>query len=135
MRIRDVVIGANASMYYKLNFRKIKDVYYPRSEHEVVAAIKHAHGNGFSVTPKGGGSGLSGACTGGNDERVMISSLQMKEILSFSKDQGYIDVQSGINPDQINEFLQPMGMHFYVSPMAEETILGSMGPCVTTPSV
>ena len=120
MRIRDVVIGANASMYYKLNFRKIKGVYYPRSTQEVMAAVKHAQGNGFTVTPKGGGSGLSGACTGGDDERVMISSLQMKEILTISKDQGYIDVQSGINPDQINEFLDPMGMHFYVAPSSRD---------------
>ncbi|MFW9793301.1 MAG: FAD-binding oxidoreductase [Candidatus Thorarchaeota archaeon] len=130
MRIRDVVIGANASMYYKLNFRKIKGVYYPRTTQEVIAAIKHAQSNGFMVTPKGGGSGLSGACTGGNDERVMISSLQMKEILAVSKDQGYIDVQPGINPDQINEFLTPMGMHFYVSPSSRD--IATVGGILST---
>ena len=120
MKIRDVVIGANASMYYKLNFRKIKGVYYPRNTQEVIGAIKHAQSNGFTVTPKGGGSGLSGACTGGDDERVMISSLQMKEVLTVSKDQGYIDVQSGIIIDKINEFLTPMGMHFYVAPSSRD---------------
>ena len=121
MRIRDVVIGANASMYYKLNFSKIKGVYYPRNTQEVLGAIKHAQNNGFTVTPKGGGSGLSGACTGGNDERVMISSLQMKEVLTVSKDQGYVDVQSGIIIDKINEFLTPLGMHFYVAPSSRDT--------------
>lgn len=130
MRIRDVVIGANASMYYKLNFRKIKAVYYPRSTQEVIAAVTHAQANGFAVTPKGGGSGLSGACTGGNDERVMISSLQMKEILTVSKDQGYIDVQAGINPDQINEFLTPMGMHFYVAPSSRD--IATVGGILST---
>ena len=120
MRIRDVVIGANASMYYRLNFKKIKGVYYPRTEQEVIGAIKHAQSNGFTVTPKGGGSGLSGACTGGNDERVMISSLQMKEILTVSKDQGYIDVQPGIALDKINEFLNPMGMRFFVAPSSKD---------------
>lgn len=121
MRIRDVVIGANASMYYKLNFSKIKGVYYPRNTQEVIGAIQHAQSNGFTVTPKGGGSGLSGACTGGNDERVMISSLQMKEVLTVSKDQGYVDVQSGIIIDKINEFLTPLGMHFYVAPSSRDT--------------
>ncbi len=130
MRIRDVVIGANASMYYKLNFRKIKGVYYPRNTQEVIAAVKHAQVNGFTVTPKGGGSGLSGACTGGDDERVMISSLQMKEILTVSKDQGYIDVQPGINPDQINEFLTPMGMHFYVAPSSRD--IATVGGILST---
>ncbi len=130
MRIRDVVIGANASMYYKLNFRKIKGVYYPRSEQEVIAAIKHAISNGLSVTPKGGGSGLSGACTGGNDERLMISSLQMKEVLAVSKDQGYIDVQPGITPDKINEFLAPMGMRFYVAPSSRD--IATVGGILST---
>jgi hypothetical protein len=130
MRIRDVVIGANASMYYKLNFRKIKGVYYPRNTQEVIGAIKHAHSNGFTVTPKGGGSGLSGACTGGNDERVMISSLQMKEILTVSKDQGYIDVQPGINPDQINAFLNPMGMRFFVAPSSRD--IATVGGILST---
>ena len=117
-------------MYYKLNFRKIKGVYYPRSTPEVVAAVKHAQSNGFTVTPKGGGSGLSGACTGGDDERVMISSLQMKEILTVSKDQGYIDVQSGINPDQINAILDPMGVHFYVAPSSRD--IATVGGILST---
>ncbi len=130
MRIRDVVIGANASMYYKLNFRKIKGVYYPRSEQAVIAAIKHANSNGLSVTPKGGGSGLSGACTGGNDERLMISSLQMKEVLAVSKDQGYIDVQPGITPDKINEFLAPMGMRFYIAPSSRD--IATVGGILST---
>ena len=120
MRIRDIVIGANASMYYRLNFRKIKGVYYPRNTQEVIDAVKHAQSNGYTVTPKGGGSGLSGACTGGNDERVMISSLQMMEVLAVSKDQGYLDVQPGITPDKVNEFLLPMGMRFYVAPSSRD---------------
>ncbi len=120
MKIRDVVIGANASMYYKLNFKNIKGVYYPRTEQDVLAAITHAKENGFSITPKGGGSGLSGACTGGNDQRVMISTLQMKEILAVSKDQGYIDVQPGITPDKINEFLAAMGVKFFVAPSSRD---------------
>jgi hypothetical protein len=130
VRIRDVVIGANASMYYKLNFRKIKGVYYPRNTQEVIASVKHAQDNGFTVTPKGGGSGLSGACTGGEDERVMISSLQMKEILTISKDQGYIDVQPGINPDQINAILDPMGVHFYVAPSSRD--IATVGGILST---
>jgi hypothetical protein len=120
LKIRDIVMGANASMYYKLNFKNIKGAYYPKSEQEVVAAIEHARQRGFTVTPKGGGSGLSGACTGGNDQRVMISTLQMKEVLSVSKDQGYIDVQPGITPDKINEFLAPMCVKFFVAPSSRD---------------
>jgi hypothetical protein len=120
LKIRDIVIGANASMYYRLNFKNIKGVYYPRTEQDVIAAIKHAKENGYTVTAKGGGSGLSGACTGGNDQRVMISTLQMKEVLSVSKDQGYIDVQPGMTPDEINEFLGSMGVKFFVAPSSRD---------------
>jgi hypothetical protein len=107
-------------MYYRLNFKNIKGVYYPRTEQDVIAAIKHAKENGYTVTAKGGGSGLSGACTGGNDQRVMISTLQMKEVISVSKDQGYIDVQPGMTPDEINEFLGPMGVKFFVAPSSRD---------------
>lgn len=120
MNIRDIVIGANASIYYRMDFRKIKGVYYPRTETQVREAIAWARERGYDVTPKGGGSGLSGACTGGERDRVMISSLQMKEVLSISKDQGYIDVQPGATPDEINALLAPSKMKFYVTPSSRD---------------
>lgn len=118
--MRDVAIGANVSMFHRLDFRKIKGAYYPKNEEEVIAAVEHAKRHGFSVTPKGGGSGFSAGCTGGNDERVMISSLQMKGVLKISKKQGYIDVQPGITPDKINKVLEPMGMRFRVTPSSRD---------------
>ncbi|RDE11260.1 MAG: hypothetical protein C4K49_12030 [Candidatus Thorarchaeota archaeon] len=130
MKIRDAAIGANASMYYRLDLHRIKGVYYPKTEREVLAAIEHARAHGFSVTPKGGGSGLSGACTGGNGERVMVSSLQMKKILRVSKDRGYIDIQPGITPDEINEFLQPMGMRFHMTPSSRD--IATVGGLLST---
>ena len=120
MKLRDIAIGANASIYYRLNFKNIKGVYYPRTEQDVLTAIAHAQKNGFTITPKGGGSGLSGACTGGDDPRVMISTFQMKGILSVSKAKGYIDVQPGVTPDKINEFLAPKGMRFFVAPSSRD---------------
>ena len=102
MKIRDVVMGANASMYRRMDFKKIKGVFYPKTEEDVQAAILHARENGFDVVPKGGGSGLSGACTGGNRERFFISSLQMREILAISMAGGYADVQPGVTPNEIN---------------------------------
>ncbi|NWF95969.1 MAG: FAD-binding oxidoreductase [Candidatus Thorarchaeota archaeon] len=120
MKIRDVVAGANASIYYRMNFKLIKGVFYPRTENDVIEAIRLAQEHGFDVTPKGGGSGLSGACTGGNRERIILSSLQMKEVLGFSKDQGYVDVQAGTTPDEINAVLQPSGLRFWVAPSSRD---------------
>jgi FAD/FMN-containing dehydrogenase len=50
----------------------------------------------------------------------MISSLQMKEVLSVSKDQGYVDVQPGATPDEINALLAPLKMKFYVTPSSRD---------------
>lgn len=120
MKLRDYAIGANASMYYRLKFRYIKGVYYPRSEEDVLNAILKAKERGIDVTPKGGGSGLSGACTGGNRERFMISSIWMRELITISKDQGFIDVQPGATPDEINAVLEPMGMKLWVTPSSRD---------------
>ncbi len=130
MKLRDIAIGANASMYYRLNFKKIKGVYYPRTEADVLAAIAFAREHGYEVTPKGGGSGLSGACTGGDRERIMMSSLQMTQVLNISKELGYADVQPGATPDEINAILEPIGMKFYVAPSSRD--IATVGGILST---
>ncbi|TXT57330.1 MAG: hypothetical protein BAJATHORv1_10029 [Candidatus Thorarchaeota archaeon] len=132
MKLRDIAIGANASMYFRLNFKKIKGVFYPTNEDEVVQAIAAAQKMGVSVTPKGGGSGLSGACTGGNTERVMISSLRMTDLLKISKDtdQPYIDVQPGASPDEINAILEPIGFKLWVAPSSRD--IATVGGILST---
>ncbi|TFG11825.1 FAD-binding oxidoreductase [Candidatus Thorarchaeota archaeon] len=130
MKLRDVAIGANASMYYRLDFKKIKGVFYPKTERDVILALQFANENDYEVTPKGGGSGLSGACTGGNQERIMLSSLQMKELLTISKDQGYVDVQPGATPDEINELLEPIAMKLWVAPSSRD--IATVGGILST---
>ncbi len=120
MRLRDVVIGANASIFYRLDFSKIKDVFYPHTEEEAEQAIRFARERSLRITVKGGGSGLSGACTGGNDERIVISTLWLNKILRIDPQGGYIDVQPGLTPDLINEALKPYGMKFYVAPSSRD---------------
>ncbi len=129
MNLRNVVMGANASIYRKLDFTKIKDVYYPRTEREVQKAIMRANQDGLDIVPKGGGSSLSGASTGGNQNRIFISSLQMRDILTISLDEGFADVQAGVTPNEINERLQSLGMKFWVAPSSRDvaTIGGIMG--------
>ncbi|MFW9887344.1 MAG: FAD-binding oxidoreductase, partial [Candidatus Thorarchaeota archaeon] len=130
MKLRDIAIGANASMYYRLNFKKIRGVYYPKTETDVLAAIAFARENGYEVTPKGGGSGLSGACTGGDTDRIMMSSLQMTEMLAISKDMGFVDVQPGLTPDEINAVLEPLGMKLFVAPSSRD--IATVGGILST---
>jgi len=130
MKLKDIAIGANASMYYRLGFSHIKGVCYPRSEEDVIKAIMKANERGLDVTPKGGGSGLSGACTGGNRDRFMVSSLWLRDMITISKDQGYIDVQPGATPDEINAILEPMGMKLWVAPSSRD--IATVGGILST---
>lgn len=129
MKLRDIVMGANASIYRRLNLGKIKGVYYPKTEEEAQKAIRLARSQGYDIVPKGGGSGLSGACTGGNRDRFFISSLQMRDIQTISLDEEYVDVQSGATPNQVNDKLKSLGMRFWVAPSSRDvaTIGGLIG--------
>ncbi|MGV9170206.1 MAG: FAD-binding oxidoreductase [Promethearchaeia archaeon] len=120
MKLRNIVAGANASIYYRLNFKNIKRVFYPKDQNDVRDAIDYARNHGYDITPKGAGSGLSGACTGGNRERVIISTLQMNKIIDVSIDEGYVDVQPGATPDEINAILQPRNVKFWVAPSSRD---------------
>ncbi|RDE11514.1 MAG: hypothetical protein C4K47_09780 [Candidatus Thorarchaeota archaeon] len=132
MRLRDVVAGANASMYYRTDFRRIKAVYYPQTERDAVEAIAKAREMGYDVTPKGAGSGLSGACTGGNRDRVIITTLRMNRVLSISPDHTYADVQPGATPDEINAVLAPSTMRFHVTPSSRD--VATVGGMLSTDS-
>ncbi len=130
MKLRDVVIGANASIFYRLDFKKIKGVYYPKTEQDVDEYLAIAREKGMSVTVKGGGSGLSGACTGGNKERFIMSTLLMNRVLSVNEQEGYVDVQPGASPDEINAILEPRGYKFYVAPSSRD--IATVGGIIST---
>jgi hypothetical protein len=130
MKLRDVAIGANASIYYKMDFKKIKGVFYPKTEKEVIEAIAFAKDKGYEVTPKGAGTGLSGACTGGNQSRVMISTLQMKQIDTISIKDRFIDVQAGLTPNEINSILSNLEMKFWVAPSSRD--IATVGGLLST---
>jgi hypothetical protein len=120
LNLRELVAGANASMFYRLDPKKIKAVVYPSSEGEALEVIAMARERSCDITPKGAGSGLSGACTGGDRDRVIISTIRMNRVLSISKDQGYADVQPGITPDEVNALLAPLMMKFHVTPSSRD---------------
>ena len=120
MKLRDAVMGANASMYKRLNFRKIRGTFYPKNEDEVLEALEHARRNNFDVTPKGAGTGLSGACTGGNRDRIMVSTLQMKDIITISMGRGFADVQPGVTPNDLNAILDFVRLRFWVAPSSRD---------------
>jgi hypothetical protein len=130
VKLRDVAIGANASIYYKLDFKRIKGVFYPRTTGELSQVIKMASEKGLDITMKGGGSGLSGACTGGDSERVMVSTLQMNDIISVNLKGGYADVETGVTPDELNARLGVDGYKLWVAPSSRD--IATVGGLIST---
>ncbi len=130
MKLRDIAIGANASIYYKLRFNRIKGVFYPRSTDELRQIIEEASHRNLNITMKGGGSGLSGACTGGNTERIMVSTLQMKKMHTLNLEEGYVDVEPGVTPDDLNGIIEKDAYKFWVAPSSRD--IATVGGLLST---
>ncbi|MFW9996306.1 MAG: FAD-binding oxidoreductase [Candidatus Odinarchaeota archaeon] len=120
MDLDNIAVGANASIFRKVDPTSIVKIFYPSSVEEIKQAIAFARARNLKITTKGGGSGLSGCCTGGNEKRIIISNLRLKKVLEIDTTKGIARVQPGITPDELNKIL-PKGYRFRVAPSSRDT--------------
>ncbi len=76
-KLRRIIIGSNASIFQKIDPDSNIAVFSPTNESEINEAITFARENNLPITTKGGGSGLSGACTGASRKKVVISAMRL----------------------------------------------------------
>ena len=115
-----IVISSNASLFRKIDPSTNNGIFYPSTTEEVLEAIAISKRKAIAITVKGGGSGLSGTCTGGNVTKNIISTLRLKKMLSIDQKNKIARVQAGITPDELNRKL-PEGMRFRVAPSSRDT--------------
>jgi len=131
-KLQQYIIGANASIFQKIDPESNVKVFVPETEEELRAAIAFARENDLPITSKGGGSGMSGACTGASRKKVVISSMRMKKILEINFEEGYAIVEPGITPDELNAEIQKQRANwkFFVAPSSRD--IATVGGILST---
>ena len=89
-------------------------VVFPRSEEDVVAVIETAARHGVPVLPRGGGTSLAGQAVG--NAIVIDFSKYMRRVLETNIEEGWVRTQPGIILDELNQQLEPTGLHFAPDP-------------------
>ncbi|NHJ39700.1 MAG: FAD-binding protein [Asgard group archaeon] len=130
-KLKQYVIGANASIFQKIDPDTNIKVFTPTNDVELKMAIDFAKDNNLTITSKGGGSGMSGACTGSSRDKVVISSMRLKKIHEINFDEGYAIAEPGLTPDELNEVIQSQrpDWKFFVAPSSRDiaTLGGMLG--------
>ncbi len=85
-------------------------VAFPKTSAHAAHVIQAALSAGISVTPRGGGTGLSGGALG--DGLVIDFARHNRVIWDFDKDTATVRVGAGVVLDQLNTFLKPYGLCF-----------------------
>ena len=85
-------------------------VAFPRQSSEAAQVIQAALSAGLSVTPRGGGTGLSGGALG--DGLILDFARHNRVIWDFNKDAATVRVGAGVVLDQLNAYLKPLGFCF-----------------------
>jgi glycolate oxidase len=98
-------------------------VVLPTSTEHVAAVLRLAAEQGVPVTPRGSGTGLSGACIPSRGG-ILISFEQMQHVLEVDEDNHVAVVQPGVTLEQLNADLAGLGFFYPVSPGENSASLG-----------
>ncbi|HEY2329722.1 MAG TPA: FAD-linked oxidase C-terminal domain-containing protein, partial [Verrucomicrobiae bacterium] len=85
-------------------------VAFPKNTNQAAYLFQAALAAGISVTPRGGGTGLSGGALG--DGLIVDFARHNRMIWDFNKDAATVRVGAGVVLDQLNDFLKPLGFCF-----------------------
>jgi len=98
-------------------------VVFPRTTEEVSAILRLADAEGIAITARGAGTGLSGGCNP-IDGAVVVSFERMNTILEIDTENFTATVEPGVQLDQLDAVLAPMGMVYPVFPGEYSASLG-----------
>ncbi len=106
----------------------------PSSTAEISEIMKICHEHNIPVTPRGGGTGLSGGALpvyGG----VSLSTERMNRILEIDKENLMVTVQPGVITQDLHEAVEAEGLFYPVDPASKEscTMGGNIAECAGGP--
>ena len=88
-------------------------IVFPESTDEVVALVRAANTNRWSLVPSGGRTGLSGGAVASNGE-VVVSFDRMNHILDFNEADRIVRCQAGVVTETLQAFAQEKGLYYPV---------------------
>jgi FAD/FMN-containing dehydrogenase/Fe-S oxidoreductase len=99
----------------------------PRSPEDVAATLAYAREHGIAVTPRGGGSSLSGAALGSGI--VLDFSSHMSGVLAIDPERKLVRVQPGAIHTRVQRAVAPYGLRIGPDPSSGDfcTIGGNVG--------
>ena len=95
----------------------------PRSTADIAAIAALANELGVPVTPRGSGTGLSGAAIPSADG-ILLSLELMKKIIEVDQDNHVAVVQPGVTLGELDEALAPLGLVYPIMPGEASASLG-----------
>ncbi len=98
-------------------------VVVPATTDEVAAVLRAADEHGVPVTARGAGTGLSGACIPQPDG-IVVSFERMAAIVEIDTENFVAVVEPGVQLDQLDEALAPLGLVYPVFPGEYSASLG-----------
>jgi glycolate oxidase len=98
-------------------------VVLPASTDEVAAVLRYADSEGVPVTARGTGTGMSGACIPQPDG-IVVSFERMNHILEIDRENSIAVVEPGVQLDQLDAALAPLGLVYPVFPGEYSASLG-----------
>ncbi len=128
--LENLCASANASMMRRIDYKKVKAVFHPSNEEEAHQAILYAKAKELTITSKGAGSSLSGASTGGNFNKIILTTHNLNHIKAVDLSQEVACVQPGVTPVQLNESLKNTDYRFYVTPSSKD--VATIGGMIST---
>jgi len=129
MQLETLCASANASIFRKMLHGSTKASFHPTNLHEVMDAVAYAKNHGVTITAKGGGSSLSGAATGGAQEKIIISTNKFRKLLEVDQKQKFAWVEPGLTPVELNAILEKkqVPLRYLVTPSSKNVAtLGGM---------
>ena len=88
-------------------------VVLPRQHQDLVIMTElslQAEFKTITFSPRGGGTGTNGQSL--TDGIIVDMSRHMNNIIDINVEEGWVQVQTGVVKDQLNEFLKPYGFFF-----------------------
>jgi len=86
-------------------------VAWPKNTDEIIKIVKYASDNSFSITPRGGGTGMAGASLP-SDNCIVISLENMRKMLDVNTKNMTVVVEPGIINGRLQKELEYLG-YFY----------------------